>query len=217
MKLREVIRAVSGFKYEVNEYTVSDKTVGTEVLLISTQNTNIRCLQYGMHHEKMVLGEWMIISKAEFESEISYYRNKTKVIRRPNGDRTKEVKKHVNLSLVDSLILTEHFKERMKERFQVPVGGEKKFLENQLKDHFVVQNYKFYRTNYNEHDPESLVVCSRDFKSIFILLPEGRRYKAITCYAPNDSNFVNGFDYWFQDHLEVIHTMPSLVDYFSGR
>lgn len=212
MKFREVVRAVSGFLYEVNEYDVFDTGKVTHRLVeLKIDETNIRCMQHNMRHEKLVKGDWYIISPEDFDFGINFYKtNKIKVRKK---DQTVQVTKpKVNLSLVDRLILTEHALDRLEERFGISEHKIKPFLEEKLKNHFIVQNYHVYTHKYKEHDPDVIAICSEDFKTVLIVRPTKNRYKVLTCYTPFDSNYT-AFNDWFQDHMGTIHELPNLMDY----
>lgn len=214
MKLREVIRAISGFLYEVNEYDVfPNGKISKRLVKLQTDETNIRCLQHGMHHEKLVNGSWFIINSEEFDQNLKAYSQNKIVVRKSSGSTEK--KDRVKLSVVDLLIPTTHFYQRLQERFGIEKSETLKFLKEKFQDHFIVQNYKFYNGGYNKYQPNDIVVCSRDFKVIFVVSRQKGKYVLITCYNPMTPGY-EAFENWFTDNLEKVHEMPKLSDFMVG-
>lgn len=213
MKLREVVRAIEGFQYEVNEYDVFPTgKIQTRTLFLKIDETNIRCKNHNMHHEKLVKGGWFIVTPEEFNQEINFQKKNKVIVRKKTG--TVEVKNKVQLSLIDSMILTNHFRDRAQERFGKTNENINQFIDLVLKDHFIVQNYHLWTGNYSQNKAHSIAICSRDFKYVFICEAKDRKYVLITCYDPMNSEYP-AFNSWFQSNMNKIHEMPSLRDYFK--
>lgn len=211
MKLREVVRAISSFMYEVYEYDVfSTGKISKRLIKLKVDETNIRCLEHNSHHEKLVGDVWFILSKSSFETELSKFKQTKVIVRKSSG--VQEVKLKVKTPLENLIVLTDHAKLRLKERFGISQTGIKPFLKEVLKDHFIVQNYHFYNNHYNNGEASSIVVCSKDFKKILVLAPDKGKYVLITIYSPNDQVYSN-FSSWFQDHLDIIHQLPTLQEF----
>ena len=209
-KLRRVIRAVDGFQYEVEQLIVSERSTSTEILYLKIDQTNIRCLQHDMHHERLVGSNWFIITEDEFNEALKKYKfNKIKT-RKKSGETV--TKKKTELSLVNKFILTDHALDRLEERFNVKGVMVPVFLHDTLQGHFIVQNFEFYTGRYKANKANHIVVCSKDFKKILVVEPKGGRLVLITCYDPRSMEY-SSFDRWFQDHLNVIHKLPSLKDF----
>lgn len=217
MKYREVIRAIDGFKYEVKEHDVFPSgRISTRIVLLSTSQTNIRCLQYNHWHEKQLKGgQWYLLTEDQFREELNYFRAPKVITRKPSG--LVNVVKKIELNLIDSIDTSEHFEKRVLERFNVERSEQRSFVEKVLKDHFIVQNFQFYNGRYKDNDPDSIVVCSRDLKTILVLKanPRSRKYQIITCYATNTWGY-EAFQNWFNDHMDKLHELPKLQDYYAN-
>jgi hypothetical protein len=106
----------------------------------------------------------------------------------------------------------------MEERFQVFGPAQRPYLEKHLQDHFIVQNFHLYNSNFTEghgraHD---LAVCSRDYRHVWIMsIDKNGNLSVVTCYNPYDSEF-GAFDKWFNDHMHELHEMPTLQDYLAA-
>ena len=213
MRLREVLRAVSGFKYEIREYDIfPNGKISQRDIFVSIDDTGMRCLQHDLWHEKLIKGQWFVLSENEFKNDLQTYRPKT-VLRRRDSNVNEPSKQ---LSVLDLMIPTKHFMERANQRFGVTQENVKSFLKEVLNDHFIVQNHEFYNGSYRDHNPDNVIVCSRDFKKVLVLAYERSRYVLVTCYKPIDSEY-DHFTDWFQDNMEVIHKLPTLQDYFQRR
>ncbi len=214
MKLREVIRAILGFKYEIWEYeTFPNGQVTRQFKSIDIDQTGIRRLQQGMDHEELVGDTWWILTKEEFETKLKYYKTNKIVLRKKNETQT-ETKPLRKLSLIDRMIFTDHFMQRLESRFNVKPVEWKSFLSIVFKDHFIIQNYEFYNKRYRLNEPHNLAICIRDFKTILILKRNGSRLVLITCYNGNDPEYP-AFLNWFQDHMDTLHSLPTLTEYFK--
>ncbi len=116
MKLREVLTAISGFKYIVNEYDVPQTGKTTvKKTEIECSNTNMRCLQFNLHHERLVGKKWHILTKDEFDHLSTRNNVRCVIIRRSGVEISKKIQE-AHLA-ANKLIVTTHFKERIKERF----------------------------------------------------------------------------------------------------
>lgn len=216
MKLRAVVRAIDGFKYEVEEIDVfPNGNISSRTVELSTNQTNMRCLQHNYWHEKQLKGgAWHLLTEQQFKDEMNYYRTPKVITRKPSG--RVNIIKTINLSLIDSIDTSEHFEKRALERFYIEKSEQRSFIQSVLKDHFIVQNFQFYNGRYRDNDPDCIVVCSRDYRTILVLKaqPKYRKFQLITCYASNTEGY-EAFGNWFNDNFESIHSLPTLFDYFG--
>lgn len=210
MKLREVIRAISGFKYEVNEYDCFPQVKAkSRVLKLSIDETNIRCLNHGMHHEQLVGGAWYIIEESQFKSILSGC-EKT-IVRKAQTKVQTPVDPTVRSSY-SRLSKTKHMMERLEERFGVSEINSPSFLKTALATHRVVQNAQFFNDRAPaEVHPSNLHLCDIETNSILCGRLDKGCFVVTTVYTLRDSPwFVN----WFEMNQDTWDNLPQLHDFF---
>lgn len=209
MKLREVLTAISGFKYIVNEYDVP-QTGSTTVKKIEIQcsNTNMRCLQFDLHHERLVGKKWHILTKEEFDHLATRNNKARATILRRGGVEISKKAQEAHMA-ANKLITTLHFTERLKERFNVDdVHG---FTVDVFNDHFVVQGAEFYNTH-RDLGPTDMYVCSIKHNAIFAIKFDKGHYFLITAYPAKTTKW---FTNWFNDHLDKVQDLPTIGQFFK--
>lgn len=211
MILRKLIRATTGFNYEVQEYTIDDLGRSTSRLaIVPCTKTQLRSKDFGLQHEKLIKDVWFILSKEEFEVQLRYV-SMNKIIRRSKLGVLKEQPK-IELAMADRCIVTKHFTERALERFQVAEKNIRQFLMLALDGHYIVQNYHTFVLSRNaKYNPEDLVVVSKDLQKLFIVTPSGGRFVLKTCFPTGEA-----FSRWFQESIETVHLMPNLEQFYKG-
>lgn len=217
--LRENLKSSKIFTYKFREITIPDSgPITSEIKEINCSKTKTRRKLYGMVYERLVRNDWFLITKKEFDEEINRPRAPKVLLRKA---QTKEVTvtkiqaARVDLAnIMRRTIISEHAKISIKNRYnQALDSAQMLWLEGKWKDHFILQNYHLYQGNaHNGYSPNTIMVCSRDLKSIFPVAIDGGLITIITAYDPRDS-FHGTFNNWFQDHMDVLHLMPRLEDY----
>jgi hypothetical protein len=193
MILRKAINAIKGYKYIVDEYTPNKSTLQYEkrTIEIRLADTKVRRLDYNLHHEREIKpGYFVSMTETEFNES-----KKRKFTLADFG--IKKVSKGPKIKLASRMIFTDHFKERVYQRFDVSEGTLFGFIQKILMDHFIVENYEFYNGTYREHQPNDLAICSRDFKKIVIARVEKDKFILITCFNPLDGGYTS-FLNWFR-------------------
>jgi hypothetical protein len=211
MKLRELIKATTNFNYDVREYTIDAQGRHTsEVVEVNCTNTQLRSKDFGLRHEKLIGNTWFILTKEEFEVQLRYV-SMNKVIRR---SRLGVLKQHdrIELQMADRCVVTNHFTERVLERFQVKQSEIRTFLQRSLDGHYIVQNYHtFIKSTKYQYNPEDLVVVTRDLKTLLIVTPSNGRFVLKTCFPTGET-----FSRWFQESMDKVHLMPNLEQFYKG-
>lgn len=211
MKLRELIKGTTQFKYDVREYTLDSSGRATsEIIEVNCSNTQLRSQAFGLRHEKLIGNTWFILTKEEFEVQLRYV-SMNKIIRRTKLGVLKEQQK-VELDLANRCIVTKHFAERALERFGVAEAQIKPFLNQALDGHYIVQNYHtFIKSRNHQYNPEDLVVVTKDLKTLLIVTPSGGRFVLKTCFPTGEA-----FSRWFQESIDKVHLMPNLEQFYKG-
>jgi hypothetical protein len=211
MKLREVIRAVSGFKYEVFEYdAIPGMMPKRRTVELTTSQTEIRCLQHGMHHEHLVNGRWYILSKDQFESILEESKPRRVITRKASGEVVQKPKPVPKL--YDRLVFTTHVKQRLFERFGIREDHVKDFVIDVLNTHKMVQNAECYNLARSfDHKPTDLYICSLKHKIIMTGVLKKGQFVLTTCYSSQETLW---FEAWFQEHLDTYSNLPELQDFF---
>lgn len=96
------------------------------------------------------------------------------------------------------IILTTHFKARAKERFES--DNPYNLAYNILNDYFEVTDYhKYSKTKL----PNTIALCSRDFKKLIIAEKSASKLVLVTIFNPMLEGCTNLLD-WFQSHYDKV-------------
>ena len=215
MKLREVITAISGFKYIIDEYDIfPNGQIKKSRKEVRIDETGMRCLQHDLRHEKLVKGGWICLGKDEFQYLLHSVEPETKinkVVVRRNGQTIKKFSRGENF--MKMVGITDHFIERTNERFTNHKDVRKFILSVLDGEHFVVQGAEFYNTS-REHKPTHAYVCSLRLGALVAVSFEEGRYVFITCFPVIESKW---FANWFQDNMYRVHELPNIEQYFNFK
>lgn len=210
MKLREVVKAISGFKYLVLEYDVfSNGKVSKTPTETQCNHTEMRCLQFNKHHERQINGQWWVIGRDEFNFLLKKNKNNVIVRRKGKVVQTKVSEKKP----LDFIDMTKHFMERVSERFNRDLNriSSLKFVNEVFQDHIVVQGAEFYNT-FRDHDPSDAYIYSKVLNAILVVHYRDSMYVLITAYRASDTKwFLN----WFQDNMHRLNEFPTIGQFFG--
>lgn len=204
MRLRKLNGSLRNWQYQIKEYTPNLQTGAYDLkyVAVNVSYTEMRFRLNLIYEREIKPGYFISISEEEFIRILGTPVEKPKV------------KPPLRISLRNKILVTDHFKDRAFERFYKSHGEIHGFIQRVLTDHFIVQNYEFYNGRYDKNLPSDIVVCSRDFKTIFVLRPDGNRLVFVTCYDPLNDKYQSFLD-WFNDNLHLIHKLPTLRDYLE--